>query len=151
MRKIIFFLAFVAGMIFAGATQCRAQNITNSNTGDVMQGQLTAAAAAGTYWSPNLPNPSAHALKCLVSISSVAPGGTLTVTLMGVDPPSGRPYTLLASAALGSVADTLLEVGPGVTVGTNTAASVFVPATWKVKAVTATAAVAATIGCSLIN
>ena len=150
MRQTVLLLAFIVGIVFADMTQCRAQ-FQNSDTGDVMAGQLSASAPAGTYYSPKLRNQSAHALKCLVSISSVAAGGTLTVTLTGVDAASGHTYTLLASAALNSAGDTLLEVGPGVTTGTNTAASVFVPATWQVKAVTATAAVAATIGCSLLE
>ena len=139
-------LALLLALAPAGT---RAQ--TNNDTGDVMQGQLTAAAAVGTYYSPKLRNQFAHALNCLVTISAVAASGTLTVTITGVDTTSGHVYTLLASAALNAVGDTLLQVGPGLTAATNLVANAFLPTTWQVKAVTATAAVTAAVGCSLVE
>lgn len=73
------------------------------------------------------------------------------MTIQGKDPNSGKYYTLLASAALGAVATTVLTVYPGLTASANVVANDFVPRTFRV--ITAVAgtgpAVTYTIGISL--
>lgn len=53
--------------------------------------------------------------------------GSLTVTIQGVDPESGKKYTILASAALAAAATTVLKVGPGLTASANAVANDFLP------------------------
>jgi hypothetical protein len=54
--------------------------------------------------------------------------GSLTVTVQGVDPASGKKYTILASAALAAVATTVLRIGPALTAAANVAANYSLPA-----------------------
>jgi len=53
--------------------------------------------------------------------------GSLTVTIQGKDPTSGKLYTILASAALAAVATTVLKVGPALTAVANLAANDVLP------------------------
>ena len=53
--------------------------------------------------------------------------GSLTVTVQGVCPASTKKYTILASAALGAVATTVLRIGPALTVAANTVANYALP------------------------
>src|SRR5881227_2846761 len=54
-------------------------------------------------------------LHLIIDITAITATGTITVTIYGVDPVSGKIYVILASAALGAVATTVLKVGPGLT------------------------------------
>ncbi len=122
----------------------QAQAYVNRDTGALLNLQ---AQAAGTVSTPDMLNYTDHTAKCLVAIRGVT--GTLTVTIQGKDNASGDYYTLLASAALGSVADTLMSVGPGLALTTNVSANDYLPAVWRITAVVATGPVTATVGCSL--
>lgn len=62
----------------------------------------------------------------VIDITGYTPG-SLTVTIQGVDPVSGKKYTILASAALAAAATTVLRVGPGLTAASNTVANDFLP------------------------
>jgi len=76
-------------------------------------------------------------LHLVINITN-ANGGTLTVTIVGFDPVSG-PYTILASAGLVANAQTILRVGPALTAAANLVANDFIPISWGVQAVVATA------------
>lgn len=65
--------------------------------------------------------------------------GSITVTLQGKDPTSGKYYTILASAALAAAATTTLRVFPGATAAANTAANDVLPAVWRVNVAVADA------------
>lgn len=57
---------------------------------------------------------------------------TLTVTIQGKDPHSGKYYTILASAALNATGTTVLRVFPSATAAANLAANDIMPRIWRV-------------------
>jgi hypothetical protein len=68
----------------------------------------------------------------VIDITAVT-SGTATFTLEGKDSVSGKYYTILASAALGAVATTVLRVDPNLTASANTIAKDIMPCEWRVK------------------
>lgn len=109
------------------------------------QGAGLVAAAVGR---PNVCISGGKFLQLVVDVTNVGAAGTVTVTIFGIDPASGKAYPLLASAALGTVATTVLRVGPGLTAVANLAASDFVPLTFAVQVVVAGNAVVFSLGAS---
>jgi hypothetical protein len=79
-------------------------------------------------------------LQLTIDITAITATGTVTVTIVGFDVASGKFYTILASAALGAVATTTLRVGPALTAAANLVANDFMPMTWGLQVVVATAA-----------
>ena len=75
-----------------------------------------------------------------------ANGGTLTVTIVGWDPASGKQFTILASAGLVANATTVLKVGPALTAAANLVANDFIPFEWSVQVVVATATMTFSLG-----
>lgn len=92
-----------------------------------------------------------HLVIDVTVISGTTP--TLTVTIEGKDPVSGKYYTILASAALSAVATTVLKVYPALTAAANLVANDVLPRNWRVKTAIAgtTPAVTATIAASVIK
>lgn len=122
----------------------------NSETGALVA--LTAASAGGN--SSDVTNPTSKGVKLVIDITAITgTGPSLTVTLQGKDPTSGKYYTVLASAALSAVATTVLTVYPGLTAAANVTASDVVPRTFRVLYAIAgtTPSVTATIAASLID
>lgn len=114
--------------------------------------QTHAAAGAGTTQSADQTNYNARGLHLVIDITAVGGTPTLTVTIEGKDPTSGKYYTLLASAALSSAATTVLRVYPALTASANLTASDILPRVWRVKSVIAgtTPSITATIAASVI-
>lgn len=109
---------------FFNPTQC-AQTI-ELNT------PLTLTLASSTN-SADLQNPNCRGVVVFVDLtagSGTSP--TLTVTIQGKDPASGKYYTLLASSALAVTSSTQLTVYPGVTASANVSASMVVPSQWRI-------------------
>ena len=79
-------------------------------------------------------------LQLTVDITAITATGTVTVTVLGYDPISGKFYTILASAALGAVATTVLRVGPALTAAANLVANDFMPMQWACRVDVGTAA-----------
>lgn len=68
------------------------------------------------------------AVAVVVDITDLEAGTpSLTVTIQGIDPASGKNVTLLQSAALSSVATTVLRVGQDLTAAANLTANDLVP------------------------
>lgn len=111
-----------------------------------------AAAAAGTVHSTDQINNSGKGLNCVVDIT-IATTTSLVLTIEGKDIASGKYYTILTSAALSSVATTLLSVFPGLTAATNTVASAILPRIWRVTAVITggSSALTGTVGACVIQ
>lgn len=63
----------------------------------------------------------------IVDLTTVPGVDTVTVTIQGRDPVSGKLYTILASAALSAQATTVLKVGPGLPVAANLSANDVLP------------------------
>lgn len=111
------------------------------------------AQGAGTVQSPVQQNSTGKGIKLVIDVTAITGAPTLTVTLQGHDPSSGKDYTILASAALNAVGTTVLTVYPGLTPAANSVANDVLPIQWRVQAVVAgtTPSVTATIGASLQN
>jgi hypothetical protein len=60
--------------------------------------------------------------------------GSVTVTINGKDPASGKYYLILSSAALVAAATIRLKVGPNVTAAANTIAQDYLPDTIQIVA-----------------
>ena len=84
-----------------------------------------------------------------INISAVG-GGTLTVTLQGVDDLSGGTYTVLASSALNGTGLTVLQIYPGLTASANSIVSAPLPSTWNIKYVGAVGTPSFTISAALL-
>lgn len=69
----------------------------------------------------------------VVDITAIGGGATLTVTIEGKDPVSGKYFTLLASTALNATSTTTLTVFPGAPVSANVSANATLPRTYRVK------------------
>lgn len=150
MRLCALPFAMLLGALASASDAC-AQAALNRDLGPILS--LTGQ-GAGTVNSKDQQNAYAHALKCVVAVATISgTGPTLTVTIQGKDGATGSYYTLLQSAALNSVAATVLTVGPGLTAATNTVANDFLPFLWRVTATVAgtSPSVTATVGCSLIG
>ena len=91
-------------------------------------------ARTATENSADLKNRSCRGLVLTIDMT-VEPGvDTVTFTIQGKDPLSGKYYTILASAALTAVATTVLRVYPGLTAAANLVASDVLPSDWRVTA-----------------
>lgn len=86
-----------------------------------------------------------------IDITAIA-GGSLTFTVEGKDPASGKYYTLLATAALAGTGTTILRIFPGATAVANLAANDIMPGIFRVKwVITTTPTATFTIGAALTN
>ena len=101
------------------------------------------AQSAGTVVSQQLYN-GKTTLRVNVNIAAIT-AGSLTVTILGVDPVSNATWTALASAALTTTGLTQLVVGPYIAAVANQRALVEPPVIYQIQAVVATGPVTATI------
>lgn len=111
-----------------------------------------AAAAVGANGADKV-NLNARGLKLVIDITAITgTTPTLTVTIQGKDPVSGKYFTILASAALNAAATTVLTVYPGLTAAANVTANDVLPRDWRVIYAIGgtTPAVTATIAASLV-
>ncbi len=114
---------------------------------------ITHTAASAGVNGTDQTNINGRGIKIVIDITAITgTSPTLTVTLQGKDTASGKYYTILASAALTSVATTVIEVYPGLTASANTVANSTLPKTWRVISTIGgtTPAVTATVGASVI-
>lgn len=90
------------------------------------------AAAAGVN-GPDLDGGYGKGLLLFIDITAITgTSPTLTVTIQGKDPVSGKYYTILASAALAAVATTVLKVYPGLTAAANSVANDVLPPDFRI-------------------
>jgi hypothetical protein len=78
-------------------------------------------------------NQDGRGLTAVIDITGRDGSTTLTATILGYDPVSGKTWTLLASSALSSVATTVLKVFPGSAVSANASANDQLPKQFKIK------------------
>lgn len=113
---------------------------------------LNLVAAATSSASPDLENLSGTAAHVVIDITAIT-GTTpsMTVTVEGKDPISGKYYPILVSAALAAVATTVLRIFPAATAAANLAVNDFIPAMFRVSVAIAgvTPAVTAKISVNL--
>lgn len=126
--------------------------VMRGNVSNVSAVTALAAASVGANGADQL-NLNARGLKLVIDITTITgTTPTLTVTIQGKDPVSGKYFTILASAALNATGTTVLTVYPGLTASANVTANDVLPRDWRVITAIAgtTPAVTATIGASLI-
>lgn len=126
--------------------------VMRGNVSNVSAVTALAAASVGANGADQL-NLNARGLKLVIDITTITgTTPTLTVTIQGKDPVSGKYFTILASAALNATGTTVLTVYPGLTASANITANDVLPRDWRVITAIAgtTPAVTATIGASLV-
>jgi hypothetical protein len=128
-------------------------NVMRGNVSGISLAALVAAAAGAQ--SADQVNLNGRGVKVVIDITALAgTTPTLTVTIQGKDPVSGKYFTILASAALAAVATTVLTVYPGLVAAANVAANDVLPRDWRISYAiggSAGQAVTATITASIIN
>lgn len=94
---------------------------------------LASGARTATPSSVDKANLGGRGIIVVVDVTAV-PGSapSLVVTLSGIDPVSGKVWTLLASAAIVAVGTTILKVFPGGPVSANASANDQLPAQYRV-------------------
>lgn len=92
---------------------------------------LASAARTASIDSADFRNPSGRGLALVIDVTAIAATPSITVTIQGKDPVSGKYYTLLASAAITTVSTTVLRVYPGLTAAANLAANDVLPEIWR--------------------
>ncbi|HZN70140.1 MAG TPA: hypothetical protein VFC00_00420 [Micromonosporaceae bacterium] len=74
----------------------------------------------------------AKELRLVMDITAVTATPALTITVDGIDSTSGKFFNIITSAALATVATTVLTVALGVTVAANVAVSAPLPQTVRI-------------------
>lgn len=80
-------------------------------------------------------NPDCAGADIIIDVTAHNPDGTpgsLIVTVQGVDPASGKKYTILASAAIITVSTVILRIGRGLTAAANAVANSQLPSRFNV-------------------
>lgn len=93
---------------------------------------LASAARTASTDSGDLVNRSARGLHLIIDVTAVPGVDTVTFTIQGKDPLSGKYYTILASAAIVAASTVVLKVYPGMTAAANLVASDVLPSDWRV-------------------
>lgn len=95
---------------------------------------LTSAVRAATNNTEDLCNDYFRGVELVIDMTTVPTVDTVTFTLQGKDPTSGKYFTILASAAIVAVSTVVLRVYPGLTAAANAVVSDVLPRTWRVLA-----------------
>ena len=113
--------------------------------------QSLAAVGPGTYLSLIQINPTDRGCMLCINVTAISGAGTLTVTILEVDPVSGGTNGILTSVVIAAVGKTFMHVYPGIAPAGNVSASAFLPRSWQVSSVESGAAttVSATISAAL--
>src|SRR5689334_15847914 len=84
-------------------------------------------------------NMSGRSAIVVIDITAIDGSGTpsMTFTVEGKDPISGKYYTILASAAKTATGTTVMRIDPNITASANLIAQDVMPLTWRVKMVKA--------------
>ena len=97
----------------------------------------------------NLSSSSGNMIVDITAITGTSP--TLTVTLQGKDPASGKYYDIIASAALTATGTTMIKIMPGGQIAANTSANNGIPKVFRVIAAAGgtTPSITGTVGINL--
>jgi hypothetical protein len=95
---------------------------------------LPSTVRAANAASEDLCNDYFRGVEVVIDMTVVPGVDTVTFTVEGKDPTSGKYFTLLASTALSAQATTVLKIYPGLTASANAVASDVLPRTWRVRA-----------------
>lgn len=95
-------------------------------------------------------NQAARGIQVFTDLTVLGASSTVTVTIQGKDPVSGKFFTLLAGTAVASVTTQMLTVYPGLTAAAGTVATQVVPRSVRISVAVAVAASTFSVGYSLI-
>src|ERR1700694_5600288 len=87
---------------------------------------LPSAARTTTQTSPDLPSMGCEYLDVILD-TTVFGSGSVTVTINGKDPASGKYYLILSGAAVVSVVTNVYHIGPSLTASANVTANGSIP------------------------
>lgn len=139
-------LACIFALAFAA---CFAAPAVAQNSG--VRVFASAARTATTLVSPDFINNAASSIHCVLDTTAFT-SGTVTLTIQGKDGTSGKYYTLLAGAAVGSVSTNVYKVGPGLPATANVSANDILPTVWRISLAGAASPISTySVGCSLVD
>lgn len=69
----------------------------------------------------------------IIDITAVPGGDTVTFNVEGLDPASGKWYSILSSTALVGIGTTVLRIYPSLTAAANATANSVLPCAWRVR------------------
>lgn len=93
---------------------------------------LPSAIRAATNVTEDFRNDAASGVSVILDITAVPGTDTVTLTIQGKDPASGKYYTILAGAAQSGTGTTKMDVYPGLVVAANLAANAVLPSVWRI-------------------
>jgi hypothetical protein len=93
---------------------------------------LASASRTTTQTSSDLSTKGWRGLHVILDVTDVAASPSVTVTINGKDPASGKYYLLLSGAAVVTAVTNVYKVAPGITATANVSASDVLPATIQV-------------------
>lgn len=98
---------------------------------NVASALLPSAARTVTTSSADQQNQFGRYVHVTVDMTAVGTG-SITMTIEGRDPASGKYYTILASAAIVTNVTNVYKVGPSLTAAANAVANDVIPTIWRI-------------------
>jgi hypothetical protein len=95
-------------------------------------GVFPLAARTAATASPDIRNDSGTGLIVVIDVTAKGSAPSVTFTVQGKDPTSGKYYDILASSAISTVSTTVLKIHPQFTAVANSVAKDMLPAVWRV-------------------
>lgn len=99
--------------------------------GNLDQSLITAVGATTTQNSADQLNVNGRGVKVVLDMTA-AGTGSVTLTVQGKDPASGKYYTILTGAAVAAVSTNVYTVYPGAAAVANVSVNDVLPRTWRV-------------------
>lgn len=123
--SFIYLCTMAQNQLFDGTQMVRQR----SNTSVTL---LASAARTTTQTSADLTNYNARGIQVTLDMTNVAASPSVTLTINGKDPASGKYYLLLSGAAVTTAVTNTYTVYPGATVAANVSASNVLPYTFQI-------------------
>ena len=111
-------------MLFNGATFDRQRGNVNATL-------LASAARTATTATADQTNYNGRGVHIIIDVTAIG-AVTVTPTIQGKDPASGKYYSLLAATAISATGTVVLKVGPGIQPFVSQSAADMLPRTWRV-------------------
>lgn len=93
---------------------------------------LGSYARTSTTASRDIINNNCRGCQIILDVTSVTATPSITVTIQGKDPVSGKYYTILTSSPVTATGTVVYRVYPGITAVANLSASDVIPSLWRV-------------------
>lgn len=93
---------------------------------------LPSASRTTTQTSPDFVNQGCRNIAVILDVTVVTASPSVTVTINGKDPSSGKYYLLLSGAAVVTAVTNVYKVGPGLPVAANVSANDVLPEVFQI-------------------